>query len=834
MARLVGAALKAKEIADRHPESTLSSRSTFWDELISVGIRIVQAPAVPGHPPLLEDLLIALAADDALPFKDVLAMQMANKDLVSYDRLNINTTPLSYLPGSSGGVDVDHPNGSFTSWYVPVDRTQPDTGTNRSFFQRYLQLIHDSHNVASCNAENGRLFLHNVCDPGAACFDIDFPISPAPPARECEIYRIRDLAKFYLDSIVGEAQLLLRSRLGVRTFQSPELFFESTGIAGFWPTPRGVILRPRPEFLNRLVFFDFGDSPNPGDLNYLTNCFISALNGPFLQPPDAVDHRCVQAQPPPLFPLPFAHQKEGTIVCIPRSIPDPYAANCPGPFCPEDADPPNYMIPNLRSCDDGEWLAQRDNNILFAFEQPIEFPDHTVSSTYRALVPVVSAFVSHAQEEIFLSLIEVLHRHWQDDRGTSDECHPGDPNDPRYCSQDGLVRSEPMLSEIFGQTDLMAALNNLNKILISTTIQHCNTIDPTTQQCTSSTPINGITVMANAARALLDPNRNIGLRDRRGSQTTAWNDGSHADTAVTPLYLLTNALRSVDNIFDGTPDRKTQWRRARSQLVDQFLGVEGSGATAKFSRPGLPRVAITGTDAIRSQLLAKCPGTFAPPYTARCGWARDEIYGNVRDTLSGPLFATLQDLTEAIRNDTSARVETEKLLSYLVSAPVDDPKRAALLVSLADVVQIAGDQADYIPILHALAPAVALSTTDSSGNKQEGLPDAQLTLLTRAAGKAVNVNDVELCANEVDPNQVITEVLRRATIPASINGSVMQTPLEVYLDVIADVNRAAPEQTDKLKPNDYASIFDQTADFMLSPEHGLEQFYEIVRQGTVR
>jgi len=52
--------------------------------------------------------------------------------------------------------------------------------------------------------------------------------------------------------------------------------------------------------------------------------------------------------------------------------------------------------------------------------------------------------------------------------------------------------------------------------------------------------------------------------------------------------------------------------------------------------------------------------------------------------------------------------------------------------------------------------------------------------------------------------------------------------------VITDVNRASPDQTDKLKPNDYASIFDQVADFMLSPDHGLEQFYEIVRQGTVR
>ena len=853
MARLVGAALKAKEIADLHPEATLSQRSTFWDELIQVGINIVRAPAVPGHPPLLEDLLIALAADDARPFKDVLAMQMSHKDLISYDRMAINASALSYLPDLSGQVDLSTGR-PFTMWYTPVDRTMPDTGTNRSFFQRYLQLIHDSNDVSSCNADNGRLFLHNICDPSFGCIDLEYPQGVA--GQECLLYRIDNLAKFYLDSIVGHAQLYLRPDLGVRPFQTPEMFSESTGLDGFWPTGRGDSLRPRPEFLNRLVFFDFSDSPNPTDLNQRTNCFISALNGPFheaddgtLEPPTVVNHACVE-QPPQLIPKDHFRGSTGTSRCLERSIADPCATSAACNHCPRAEDPgcePDHMIHKLRDCVDGQWLPQRDNNVLFAFEQPLDFPDGTRSSAYRALIPVVSVFASHAQEELFLSLIEVLYRHWQDDQGTPDECVSADPTNRHYCSKDGLVRSEPMLAEIFGQTDLMDGLNNLNKILITTTIEHCDAVDPVTQLCTSSTTINGITVMANAARALIDPNRNVGLKDRHGNQGTTWNDGTRPGpeqcascSQVTPLYLLTNALRAVDNVFDAAPDRKALWlgeaghAGARSQLVDQFLGVNGTGSSARFSRPGLPRVMITGADAIRSQLLARCPDTFTPPYAARCAWARDEIYSNVKDTLSGPLFAAVQDLAEALRKDTAARVETEKLLTYLVGAPVNDPQRAALLVSLADVVQIASDQTNFVPILHALAPAVALSTVDSSGHAQEGVVDAQLTLLTRASSKAFNASNVELCASEVDPNQVITEVLRRATIPVSINGQVPRTPLELYLDVITDVNRASPDQTDKLKPNDYASIFDQVADFTLSPDHGLEQFYEIVRQGRVR
>ena len=36
----------------------------------------------------------------------------------------------------------------------------------------------------------------------------------------------------------------------------------------------------------------------------------------------------------------------------------------------------------------------------------------------------------------------------------------------------------------------------------------------------------------------------------------------------------------------------------------------------------------------------------------------------------------------------------------------------------------------------------------------------------------------------------------------------------------------------KLAGGDYASIADNLSDFLLNKERGLEQFYEIVRQGT--
>ena len=64
------------------------------------------------------------------------------------------------------------------------------------------------------------------------------------------------------------------------------------------------------------------------------------------------------------------------------------------------------------------------------------------------------------------------------------------------------------------------------------------------------------------------------------------------------------------------------------------------------------------------------------------------------------------------------------------------------------------------------------------------------------------------------------------------DGKTGETPLEVMIDVIADVNRAAPDQTGKLVADDYGSISDNLVDFLMNKERGLEQFYEVVRQGT--
>lgn len=60
-----------------------------------------------------------------------------------------------------------------------------------------------------------------------------------------------------------------------------------------------------------------------------------------------------------------------------------------------------------------------------------------------------------------------------------------------------------------------------------------------------------------------------------------------------------------------------------------------------------------------------------------------------------------------------------------------------------------------------------------------------------------------------------------------------KTPLEVMIDAIAEVNRLDPTRPpeERLANPDYRNISDNVSDFLLNKERGLEQFYEVVRNG---
>ncbi len=778
LARVVGALQKTKKIADNHPEATLPPNSTVRDETIDLAIQIVRVPG------LLEDVIKAFADDHTRALGPIFADYMNFRDELSYDR----------RPGKLNDPPFNLTSNDSSAMHTPVDRSANDTGANRSAVQRFLQITHDTRGVTVCNREGAIVHVLGVPVIGA----IDFPNSLTHPDKasfkECEVFKIQDMGKFYLDSIVGTAQLYIRDGilrgdegLGTAFPATVDIMQKSSGINGFWTPPTSRDLRPTPHFLNRLAFFDQqNDSPNEAPAadnpNYVTNRYLRDLDGPHI----------------------------GTSLCPERIIVDPSPSAI-------DASP-DGRVRGLRACADGDWLEQRDHNAIFLWEN---------FGFYDAIRPILTAFVKHNREDLFLDALDVTHRHWG--RNVSDsECRLSGGGSSR-CTRDGFVSFEPMLTELLS-TDLLLAMHELAKKVREMKIAHCSSIDPTTRRCSLASR-SAIDVLSDAARSAIDPehSREKSLVNRRGVATSQRKDGT-TNAQTTPLYLILDAFRSIDDALasNSSPNQKAQWSEAQTQLLDHFFAVNGTAGASRFSNPVTPSLLRRAISLLREELWVRCAGALASP-DASCAWLKNGATESIETMMAGPLFAASFDVAKAVQSDDAARVEVEKFVQYLLDPTSSDERLRSILASASDILSMVRDDANVVPLLKALAPALADSQV-GEGAVVANLPDATIALLARVMAKRTPSAAGE-CSVEIDPNDVMLELVKKLVTPAPLGRDAIETPLEALGSAIAAVNRQNPSDTSKLTSSDFRNISENIGEFLLSQESGLEQLYAIVKHG---
>jgi hypothetical protein len=245
--------------------------------------------------------------------------------------------------------------------------------------------------------------------------------------------------------------------------------------------------------------------------------------------------------------------------------------------------------------------------------------------------------------------------------------------------------------------------------------------------------------------------------------------------------------------------------------VDEFLTIDGGGPGAKFRNKATPKVLAKTLHLLREQLNAHCPDREAG---GSCLWARQELADKLASTFSGPMFAALMDVQEALRADDGARLATEQLLVHILSSLDDQDNLQATLVSFADVIQVLQADGELSPILRALAPAAAAGD-DRDG---QGAGDAMIRVL------------LALTNDDYDPYHVMDHVLKAAVTP--MDGGNDRAPLEVFIDAIADIHRIDADVEASVSPlaaPDYGTIFQSVGGFLTSETRGLEQFYFIVQ-----
>ena len=747
LARLVGVGLRIKAIADAHPEARIPDKSTLWDEMLDVVAQMAQRPR------LLEDVIRAFGDDRTVDMPRSAIAYMTTRDRLSYDRNNLNGLPFNVTTGKVEGPKT------------PVDRSKPDTGWNRSELQRFLQTLHDTKGMSVCTKPgavahivwNGLPMDFPSFTAQAACFTLgaDPPPSNMPM---CGMLRIENIAAELVEAVLGTVQLDIRDDC-LRTLVSSPLTGVIGGADAFLENISGIrgwTTSPSVAAINRMVFFDLPQGGQPGDLqNTKTRNFFRDLFDP-----------------------------APTLVCPAISFTDTDGTKL-----------------NLRQCGSfADTLRGRDSDALFPIEQ---------LGFLEAAKPLARAFKDAGANLLFVDLFDVLHLHWGSEKQTKEECDPTLPKtNARWCSQDGVVTYEPLVAEALA-TDLFPALHDSVRELSAMTIPHCET-RAANGTCTKVVTWDGVKVLAEALKVLVDPAKNQGLRRRNGDAGVTRNDGTK-NTQVTPIYLLIDAIKGFDarNAAHAAAhpgdERLPAWRRARSGLVDQLFAVEGTGATSRLKNSSVRAILPVLVSALRAQLAARCPNP-----GSGCDWARKDLPNNARDVVTGPTFAGVLDVLDALRADPSARVELERLFVHLLTTV-----SPATLTALVDVLQVFEDDENVTALLHAGAGA-------------DEIVSSAIDVIARITAES-HENGKRVCAKEIDPSRVLPVLLTNLVTPPAAGG---QTPIEIVMDVVADVNRRNPEETTKLEADDYASIAHEVSDFCSHPSRGLEQVYVVIKQAT--
>ncbi len=764
VARLVGAALRIKQIADEHDQlaasgqvhpAGLTRENPIWDEMAGVLGRIAEEPG------LTEKVLGVLAGDELMTAKggsqhvgETIAVMATHVDEFDYQQADLNGPSVNISVGPS----------SLSDPVTPVQWTAPRSDANRSILQRVMQLISDARGAKTCNKEDAKV----VASLGIT---VEWPLTGG--YSQCELFEINDLALFYLRSMLPPAHekrsefdlkddVLLDIMDFANTFISPDQMFEdSSGI-------EGMTLHPTSKALNRLVFYGAQSDqfPNIADLDLVgfggkTDTFIHKLMEPV-----------------------------GTNVCAPG---------------------PN----GLPQCPQADLLRMRDANTIFALEK---------RAMQEYLEPLIRTFANvgctgdgsgcnvpeRRGEDMFLDILQILSKNWNGpDHGA--ECSESLPKtDPRYCTGAGLNRYEPILDKAL-RSDLLPALHEFARAAHDVQRITIKRGPRAGEVVTGSALLEHVTEILFSREYAT----RLQLADRFGNRTTTWADGT-PQAQLTVFTLIADALNRFDDAFQSTDEnfaRKGPWKRSRSQLVDAFLAVDGEGTSARFRNPSFAPMTLSVLKVVREQVNGNCP---TREDGVECRWAKWDMGAKFAETLSGPLFASIQDTTEAIRTDDAARRELQRALTFTLLSASEDDALQGTLASVNDLLQVLADDANLAPVLKA-ASVAASAEKDPDG---AGCADRTLAVL-----KA-------LVDDEYDRYHVMDVALPNLVRPLTDDdGDVIgASPMEIIMDAIADVHRIDASSEAPNQADDYEAIMGTVRDFLTDDTRGFEQFYTIIRK----
>jgi hypothetical protein len=566
-ARFLEATITTARLGDAHPEA----------QMMPIVRQILAQPA------------LVKALFDAFQQPQVKDLGKRFHDLLTYsDRFDIDSR-------------TQVVTGSFTK---QPDRTQPDTGFNRTLFQRFLHLIHDASGVQMCNKANAT---------------VSFAGSHFGPYAPCALIRIDNLATFYLDAIA-----FAKDASGATVCEDG-----AGNVAACSDTDPAHKVRARPGAT--LVFQDpalAGIVASTGDGSLE---LVSTIVGFRRHPTPAALDRVLFLSPTPAF--------------LATAI-DPVV----------DA-----------------------SGALFVVHHPGTLPVLEVNGFFTQIQPIIQAFVDNGAEQLFVDLMSVLHKYWPSQDST--DTQTTNPMGPNYAFGGNTRSWEPLLAD-GAAGDLLPAL-----------VDNAAELDAIT--------VNGkpfATVLAGAASFAITALP--GLTDRQGRTTTTTPDG-HPVAVLTPWHVLADAYLARRARLDATGAEGKAWESAVSGVVDVLFRASNDGSGWAFRNPRIRPVSRWVIGFVRDRVAAHNNNGDLTT------WLTQTLPDNARDTLTHPVLAAAADLGVQLTAQGAPRTALEALVRDAFDEAASPQRFDMLRTGSADLIQIALDDEDLVPIAHLVGRLIA-------------------------------------------------------------------------------------------------------------------------------
>lgn len=624
--------------------AALAPNSTLFDDLAPILVRLLRQPA------LVSDLIAALGDPAAADLGQLAAILATDRSLIFMNQSQLDYTVPSPSPivGSLGKlVNRNLPDSD-------LDKDPANPQNNRSILQRVLHVLHDTNGVQLCNRQGAYVNLSIL----------GINISIAGPAAPCALYKIDDVASYFLLSIADQSVKNQDPYANfLNTITDPGLKLKAQaldllgglgsliGIPGFNPYPA-------PQQLGRMLF---------QNNNQRADFFKTTLDYGSCAP-----------------------KREGTL-CSNQNT-------------------------SLQAYHDGA---------LFAFEavHPKDTSGNLKQNVnfYTAFRPIVNAFARYQEctardgsgscvqkrnaVKILADLLSVLHRHWSTAQSVTFDV----PYEPQQ-QHSGVVRYEPLLAAVLGQGDLWTATTQLAPLLSSTRLDDGSNL-PVAQAVTRlmrwlfdpEAPRLGGPLVFRDGRTAARRNDGKPTFQRTGDPVIGDVLAAAAEGVVTPYDLLADAYLKKNARFAGDAtalQRQAQWVAARSAAYDELLLARPVAGGFKFQNPRLRGLLLATLDHLRDRVLSHGKaGDLA-------AWAQRGLYSDLQSALLGPVMAGAVDALGAVADVPAASRGLGQLLSYLLADPgagtPDAVRFQSLLTLSADLLQLLQDDTDLVPLLHAV------------------------------------------------------------------------------------------------------------------------------------